>query len=481
MALQKLKQRVKQGIKSTLRPLVQRYPEPSAPLEPSRWGLTPGPGGLKLGSIDLHGLLEEWGSPLHVVDASRLRANVERFKAVPHGAYSGCEVYYSYKSNPIPGVLSYLHDLGVGAEVISEYELWLAQRLGVPSDRIVYNGPAKSDASLGRAIESGILLLNFNHREEIARVARIARELGKRVRVGVRISTGSGWSAQFGVPVAGGEALAAYAEAREYDVFDVVGLHAHRGGMIHSRQELLEFLSGVLAFTDTLYEEFGLDLSMLDLGGSLGTTTVEHIKTADRRLSQAFYRELSVPAADERLGITEYVDTLIATVEHHYGSRGRARPRILIEPGRAMTGDAQFLLARVVETKRSDDKTYAILDAGINLAESARNEYHQLLPVNRYGEPRSETYTIVGPICTPGDTLYPAVRLPELRIGDSVAIMDAGAYFVPFSTSFSFPRPAVVMIEDGVPRLLRRAERFEDLIGYDELEAPRRRLASVGA
>src|SRR5690606_9486279 len=144
----------------------------------------------------------------------------------------------------------------------------------------------------------------------------------------------------------GGEALAAYAEAREYDVFDVVGLHAHRGGMIHSRQELLEFLSGVLAFTDTLYEEFGLDLSMLDLGGSLGTTTVEHIKTADRRLSQAFYRELSVPAADERLGITEYVDTLIATVEHHYGSRGRARPRILIEPGRAMTGDAQFLLAR---------------------------------------------------------------------------------------------------------------------------------------
>jgi diaminopimelate decarboxylase len=135
----------------------------------------------------------------------------------------------------------------------------------------------------------------------------------------------------------------------------------------------------------------------------------------------------------------------------------------------------------VVETKRSDGKTYAILDAGINLAESARNEYHQLFPVNRFGEPRTETYTVVGPICTPGDTLYPAIRLPELRVGDSVAIMDAGAYFVPFSTSFSFPRPAVVMIEDGNVRLLRRAERFEDLIEYDDLSSPPRRLERVGA
>jgi diaminopimelate decarboxylase len=480
VAIQNLKQRVKQSIKGTLRPFMQRYPEPSEPLDPGRWGLEPSRNGLKLGGVDLQGLLSQWGSPLHVVDASRLRANAERFLAVPHGAHSGCEVYYSYKSNPIPGVLSYLHDLGVGAEVISEYELWLAQRLDVPNDRIVYNGPAKSDASLRQAIESDILLLNFNHREEVARVARAARELGKRVRVGVRVSTSSGWSAQFGIPIEGGAALAAYAEARECDAFEIVGLHAHRGGMIHARGELSDFLGSVLSFTDTLYEELGLELSLLDVGGSLGTTTVHHISNADRRLSQAFYRELSVPTADEHLGISDYVATVVSSVERHYASRGRARPRVLLEPGRAMTGDAQFLLSTVVETKRSDGKTYAILDAGINLAESARNEYHQLLPVNRFGEPRTETYTVVGPICTPGDTLYPAVRLPELRVGDSVAIMDAGAYFVPFSTSFSFPRPAVVMIEEGSPRLLRRAERFEDLIEYDELSPPRRRLQRVG-
>ena len=147
-----------------------------------------------------------------------------------------------------------------------------------------------------------------------------------------------------------------------------------------------------------------------------------------------------------------------------------------------MTGDAQFLLTSVIETKRANDKSYAIIDAGINLAESARNEYHQLLPISGHGAPRAETYTVVGPICTPGDTLYPAVRLPALRPGDTLAIMDAGAYFVPFSTSFSFPRPAVVMVhEDGRVQALRRAERHEDLIALDELPRPSPRLRRAGS
>jgi diaminopimelate decarboxylase len=108
-----------------------------------------------------------------------------------------------------------------------------------------------------------------------------------------------------------------------------------------------------------------------------------------------------------------------------------------------------------------------VLDAGINLAESVRSEYHQLLPVARYGEPLRHVHSVVGPICSPMDTLYPAVRLPALEAGDSVAIMDAGAYFVPFSTSFSYPRPAVVMLDGGRVTLLRRRETFDDLARYD--------------
>jgi diaminopimelate decarboxylase len=122
-----------------------------------------------------------------------------------------------------------------------------------------------------------------------------------------------------------------------------------------------------------------------------------------------------------------------------------------------------------VETKSvADGTSFAILDAGINLAETVRYQYHQLLPVNRYGEAPDRTYRLVGPICSPGDILYDACPLPALRPGDSLAIMDAGAYFVPFATSFSFPQPAIVMVEDGRVRRLRRAETYEDLVLLDE-------------
>jgi diaminopimelate decarboxylase len=132
-----------------------------------------------------------------------------------------------------------------------------------------------------------------------------------------------------------------------------------------------------------------------------------------------------------------------------------------------MTGNAQLLLATVHSLKQGGDRLYAILDAGINVAEPVRSEYHQVFAANRIGEPCDHVYTVVGPICTPGDTLYPAVRLPELRPGDAVCIMDAGAYFVPFATSFSFPQPAIVAIDAGHDTQVRRAERFEDLIDRD--------------
>ena len=112
---------------------------------------------------------------------------------------------------------------------------------------------------------------------------------------------------------------------------------------------------------------------------------------------------------------------------------------------------------------------YAVLDAGINHAEPVGSEYHQLFPVNRFAQPLARRYTLVGPICTPGDTLYSSILLPELAVGDTLAIMDSGAYFVPFSTSFSFPRPGLVMVDSGRESVLRRAETFEDLTRCDDL------------
>ncbi len=148
-----------------------------------------------------------------MVDAHKLDRNIADFQAAPSSTVQPCEIYYSYKTNPIPGVLQHMHRQRVGVEVISPYELWLVLRLGVAPQQIVYNGPAKSPQSLHLAMDHEIGLININHREEIAPLAAIACALGKRPRVGVRVTVGGGWSGQFGTPVAGDAALHTFAVA----------------------------------------------------------------------------------------------------------------------------------------------------------------------------------------------------------------------------------------------------------------------------
>lgn len=467
LAARKLLRESKLRLKAAVRPVMQALGPPSDGFAPSRWGLTPEAGrGLCLHGLSLHELLGRWGSPLHVVDVARLRSNAARFQAVPAGCAGGVEPFYSYKTNPIPGVLSRLHGYGLGAEVISPHELWLARRLGVPPERIVYNGPSKTDASIREALRLGIQLLNVNHLEELPQVMRAAAETGRRPRVGLRVSTGEGWSAQFGIPVA--QALDGYRQALASGSLEVVGLHAHRGGMIRDEAELLRFVDGVLAFEARLHGELGLSLEVLNFGGSLATPTVAGLDARRARLNRTFLTNVPPPDADAALDIDRYLALLVGRVEAHFRQAGRPRPRLFVEPGRAMTGDTQMLVCSVLGTKAADGLTFAILDAGINLAEAARNEYHQVHAVNRFGEPAGDVYTLVGPICSPGDTLYPAIRLPRLAAGDSLVILDAGAYFVPFATSFSFPQPAIIAVEEGAATLLRRAESFEDLVACDE-------------
>jgi diaminopimelate decarboxylase len=463
-----LSQQSKRAVKRMVGPLVARSTPSVAAQGPEYWGLKRTPGGLALDGVDLHALGARWGVPVHVVNAARLADNARRFLAVPPGHVTGCEIFYSYKTNPIPGVLTRLHALGIGAEVISHYELWLARQLGVPPERIVFNGPAKSEAAIADAVSAGVNLLNINHREEIQVVGRVAARLGTRVRVGVRVTVGEGWSGQFGVPTAGGQALAAFEEARRSPWLDVVGIHAHRGGMVHTEAELRSFVGGVLAFIDELHGRLNMPLDVVNFGGSLATPTVRGLDARDVRLSRTFQRDLMPADPAASLPIEHYVATIVGLVDQFFRARRRPRPRIFLEPGRSVTGDAQMLLASVITTKIDGDRTFAVLNDGINLADRCRSEYHQLLAVNRASEPAATRHTVVGPICTPGDTLYWAARLPRLTAGDSVLIMDAGAYFVPFSTSFSFPRPPIVVVDEGTASLLRRGERFEDLVAYDE-------------
>jgi diaminopimelate decarboxylase len=454
-----------------LAPLARRLTPRRVDLPLSTWDLARDPGGsLTLDGVGLEGLLSRWGSPLHVLDARRLLDNARRFTARPAGATRACEVFYSYKTNPVPGVLRLLHAAGVGAEVVSAYELWLAFRLGVPPAAVVYNGPAKSEPSLREALERGVGLVNLNARPDVADLAALARSMGKRPRVGLRVVVPGAWGSQLGERVDNGAAFRAFEEALSHPELEVVALHTHRGAEIASRRQLETFLAPVLAFTDQLHERLGLELEVLDIGGSLACPTVARHSPTTLRLSAAFGCDLLPRPPESVLSIDDYVAAVGALVERHCAAAGRRPPRIFLEPGRALTGNSQLLLCRVMGLRDPDERglAWAMLDAGVNVAEAVRGEYHQIFPLASPDGAPQRLYRLAGPTCSPGDVLAPAWRLPELARGDGVAIMDSGAYFVPFSTTFSFPRPGIVVVGHGAgAQPIRRPEAFEDMVALD--------------
>ena len=146
------------------------------------------------------------------------------------------------------------------------------------------------------------------------------------------------------------------------------------------------------------------------------------------------------------------------------------RPGIFVEPGPCNDCHTQVLLCRVAQVRVEDAAgiTTAVLDGGINIAEALRNERHRIFPLRERPERPRRLHRLTGPTCTLGDVMAPGCELGALEVGDALAFMDAGAYCVPFSTSFSFPRPAVVAAHAGQALVLRRAETFEDIVSLDD-------------
>lgn len=466
---------LKRLVRPLLAPLVRALRPRREDLPLSRFRLARAPdGAVTLDGVRLTALLERWGSPLHVVDGTKLAQNAADFLAVPEGAARGAEIAYSFKTNPVPGVLRRLRAAGVGAEVISAYELWLALENGFTPAQIVYDGPAKSPNSLRLALERDVGLVNLNSRCEIAPFAALSREVGKRPRVGLRVVVPGGWSGQLGERVDTGAALRAFAEARRTPELRVVALHAHLGGEIATAERLAWFVDSVLAFTDQLREVLGIELEILDLGGSLACPVVRHKGALEARLNMAFGADLLPRDPASVIPIREAVALVIGRVERHHHAQGRRVPRVILEPGRALSSDAQMLLTRVVNVQDEvDGVTHAVLDAGICVASPVPDEVHQLYPLAPPRRGGRRAYRLVGPICSPADVLYPSWHLPPLRPGDGLAIMASGAYFVPFASSFSFAQPGVVMIEGGRETLLRKAETFSHMTSLDVPE-PRR-------
>jgi diaminopimelate decarboxylase len=446
------------------------------------WGFTIGAAGeLNIGGLSAEGLAREYGTPLHVIDERAVGSRGRRIAAAFSAAYPGASrVHFAMKANDTPAVVALVTEAGLALEVGSPYEWWLARRLGMPPSDLVVNGPNKASL-LEIALREGAGLVVLDGLDELDATAVLARQLGVEPRVLLRVNpdsvprgmniataTGSRRRSVFGLDLAGGEVDEAFAHLSRGGPLRYAGLHCHVGSGIYRPGDYGVPVERLVACAARA-RRYGLVTEVLDVGGGIGVATSREMTTREYLTYHAFGR---LPALTDP-GAFPPVEAFAAAIANAVTSGCERHelplPRLLVEPGRAVVSSAGALLVSVCRLKRrSGVGTWAVTDGGAGTV--AFPLFYELHAVLRCREPEAaavQRYDLVGGACFSADWVYRGKRLPELRVGDVLAICDAGAYFTVQESSFGFPHPAIVSVRDGHARLLRRRETFDEMVGRD--------------
>jgi diaminopimelate decarboxylase len=401
-------------------------------------------------SVPLTKLADAVGTPAYVYSKAALldsyRAYDHAFKDVPH------LICYSIKANSNLAVIATLARAGAGADIVSGGELQRALRAGVPAKKIIFSGVGKTRDEMRDALKAEILLFNVESVGELRALDEVARELGMRAPVALRvnpdvdpqthkyIATGLK-SAKFGIPHT--QALAAYEEAAGLRGIQVVGADMHIGSQLTKALPLGDAVARVAALVKQLRER-GVEITTIDVGGGLGIRYRDETPP-----THAEYATVLLPALKE-LGVT-----------------------VLLEPGRSIVGNAGALLTRVLYHKPTDAKTFVVVDAAMNdlVRPAFYDSYHAIVPV---AEARAaapvETADVVGPICESGDFFAKDRALPRPEEGDLLAILSAGAYGFAMASNYNTrPRPVEVLVDGDRYTIVRRRETFEDLVAGETI------------
>lgn len=424
---------------------------------------------LMIGGCNCAELAKEYGTPLHVVDQSRLIANYYDFSESFKAFTNNFEVFYSYKTNTIPGILRVLHQQGAGAEVVSPYELWLAITLGLTADRIIYNGVYKPEEALRTAIANEIKLINIDSFGEIQRIEKIAKELEKSPHVGLRVHTGVGGMDQFGFRIESGEAFEGFKQCARAKHLKVCGMHTHLGSGLKDVYRYVQAIKIMLRLAKDIKEKLGIDIEYFDLGGGFGVPTVRTFGTPEYMFYWTFGRFPEVPKSEDCPSISTFAKHIVDHFNKGCTKYNLKNPILYLEPGRAITSNAQLLLIEVGEIKHKHEKIKTVIANGSrNIAYPVTWEYHEVFLANKMSERHEETYRIAGPTCHKQDLLYFSKKLPHLKEGDILAVMDAGAYFILFSQDFNIRQPPVVMVSNGKHRIIRQRQNYQHMFDLDD-------------
>lgn len=414
---------------------------------------------LRCDEVELAQLAQRYGTPLYVYSATLIRRRLASFQAafrgVPH------TICYSVKANSNLNILRLLARSGCGFDVVSggELERVLAANRA-SARRVVFSGVGKTRDEITAALKAKILLFNVESESELHVLRERAARLRTVARVALRvnpdvaadthpyISTGL-HAHKFGVPIR--EARRLYAKVAETTHLKAAGVSVHIGSQITDVAPFAETMTRVAELVRELRDD-GHTIEYVDAGGGLGIS-YQKPASADPPAQVDFSEQVAA-----------YARAIIAPLQG-------LNVHLLLEPGRAIVGPAGVLITSVIYRKANGGKRFVIVDAAMNdlIRPALYGAYHEIIPLKRppvaQSEGSRETVDVVGPVCETGDFFARDRALPNVKEGDLLAILDAGAYGMALASNYNTrPRPAEVLVSGNSAKIIRRREKVADLI-----------------
>jgi len=420
-------------------------------------------GRLHCEDVDLARAAEQFGTPLYIYSASTILDHFGRLDAAL--APLDHLICYAVKANSNRAVLKLLAEAGAGFDIVSGGELFRAFKAGADPKKCTFAGVGKAHDEIEYAIDQGVYSFNIESAGELEYIDKIAGAKKSRASIALRvnpdvdphtheyIATGSHEN-KFGIALA--EAPAVYERAAKMRNIDIVGVQMHIGSQITETKPFVDAIGKVAPLVRDLKSKY--KIKFFSIGGGLGIVYESSFESG----AKEWWSDTG--SAKHQLSIKEYVDAILPALRE-------LNICILLEPGRLLVGNAGVLLTRVRYIKKSGQKKFAIVDAGMNdlIRPALYRSYHEILPAEEKIESerkrKVEKIDIVGPVCESGDFFALDREMPEVREGDLLAIMSAGAYgFVMASNYNSRPLPAEALVRGDKATLIRKRQTWEDLV-----------------
>ena len=397
---------------------------------------------LTIEKVNTQNIAKIFGTPTYCYSYNLLKKNIQNFKK-NFNSISPL-ICFAIKSNTNLNLIKEIKNFGLGADVVSMGELMLALKAGISPNKIVFSGVGKTSKEINFAIDKKILLINAESKSEIIEIERIAKLKKRYVNIGIRlnpntdaktlsqISTGKKEN-KFGVNDKTFFELVKY--CKNSNNIDLKCLSVHIGSQILDYKPY----DKMLKIVDKIIDKSNYKFEFVDLGGGMG---------------------ISYNNTKKKLDYKRYNNSIKKFLKKH-------KSKIIFEPGRSIIGNTGILLSEITYIKKSGNKNFVILDAGMNdlMRPALYGASHRILPSVKKNKISRKTYEFVGPICESTDKFIRLKNFQELKEKDLIIICDVGAYGMSLSSNYNMrPKPMELLIRGSITKVIKKRQKHNDLI-----------------